>query len=264
MQGARALLPFGLTLLSASVLALLASTFATSVALAPIVAYAVAFAFVSLELLAAAHFVPAPSSRVALGTVLLGAAGLATVRHWGPGPGSAALLTLSLLAGGAVVGSGIGSRIEKPGHLVAVFAISALADLWSVYDPSGPSAKLAQQAAAHPGALVLFALPWPMLGTSHIEAFIGAGDIVFAALYSAALRRHGLRAGAAAVGMGLALLAGLALLITFERALPLLPLMGAAVMLTEPEARRLPQQDRRSVVMVVTVLSLLLIYRFAR
>lgn len=264
MHGARALLPFGFALLSASVLVLLASSIAPTVPLTPIVAYAIAFVFVAAELIASAHWVPAPSSRLALSAVLFGAAALVVARKLGVGGPAAAVLTLGLLASCAVVGGSIGSRIEKPGHLLAVFVISALADFWSVYDPSGPSAKLAQQAATQPGRLVLFALPWPMLGTTHIEAIIGAGDIVFAALYSATLRRHGLAAGKAAMGMGAALLVGLGLLIAFERALPLLPLMGAAVMLAEPEARRLPAQDRRSVVVVVTVLSLFLFYRFTR
>ncbi len=264
MTAVRAFVPFGFALLLASCLLLLVGSVAQSWPMSPRLAYAIAFVIVSAELLVAAHLVPLPSARST--TLILGATliVMVSVRSLAPTPLPAALLTLGLLAGSAVLGGLIGSRIEKPGHLLAVVAISALADLWSVYDPAGPSAKLAEQAAAHPDKLVLFALPWPMLGTKRIEAIIGAGDILFAALYSTALRRHGLHALRVAIAMGASLMLGLLLLLQYERALPLLPLMGAAVLLAEPEARSLPVQDRRSVMVVVFVLSAFLVYRFAR
>ena len=186
MNAARAYLPFGMALLLASGLLWLVGSFAASWPMSPRVAYAIAFVIVAGELLLASHLIPLPSKRSAATLIGLTVLSMVYVRSFAPAPAPAALLTLALLAGSAALGGLIGARIENPGHLVAVVAISALADLWSVYDPSGPSAKLAQQAASHPDKLVLFALPWPMLGTTHIEAIIGAGDILFAALYSAA------------------------------------------------------------------------------
>jgi len=264
VQGARAWLPFGRSLLIASSVLLIGATFAPSCAMSPKLAYAIAFAVVSTELLAAAHWVPAPSLRSAAPVLMLAVVTLIGVRGQAPTPMLAVAVTLALLAGSSVLGSLVGSRIEHPGHLAAVFAISALADLWSVYDPSGPSAKLALQAAAEPERLVLFALPWPMLGSPHIQPVIGAGDILFAALYAAALRRHGLRVWSATLAMGAGLMIGLGLLLQFDRALPLLPLMGAGVMLAVPQARSLPAQDRRSVTTVVVLLAGFLVYRFTR
>jgi len=264
MQAARAWLPLGLALLFASFALLIAATFGPGWTMSPRVAYAIAFTVVAAELLAAAHVAPAPSVRSAAPVLLAAAAVLFSVRGLGPTLLPSLGVTVALLAGSAVLGSLIGSRIEHPGHLAAVFAISSLADLWSVYDPSGPSAKLALQAAAEPERLVLFALPWPMLGSSHIVAVIGAGDILFAALYAATLRRHGLLVMRATLAMGVGLLVGLVFLLQLERALPLLPLMGAGVMIAEPRARSLPPQDRRSVATVVVLLAGFLAYRFTR
>jgi hypothetical protein len=61
-----------------------------------------------------------------------------------------------------------------------------------------------------------------------------------------------------------AMLVGLLLILIFERALPLLPLIGAAVVLAEPRTRSLPQQDRRSFGVVLVVLSAFLVYRLLR
>ena len=72
--------------------------------------------------------------------------------------------------------------------LVFVAIVSAAADIASVFHPSGPSSAIAQSKAA----LSLLALPWPMLGSSNMEPFLGVGDVVFTALYVASTRRHAL------------------------------------------------------------------------
>ncbi len=264
MRSARAWLPLGLALLAASFALLIAATFGPAWSISPRLAYAIAFTFVTLELLVAAHVAPSFSVRGAAPALLGATLLLLSVRGLPPTVGPSLCVTLALLLGSTVLGSLIGSRIEHPGHLLAVFAISTLADLWSVYDPSGPSAKLALQAAAEPDRLVLFALPWPMLGSAHIVAVIGAGDILFVALYAATLRRHALHALRATYAMGAGLMLGLVFLLQLERALPLLPLIGAGVMLAEPKARSLPADDRRSVAAVVVLLVGFLAYRFTR
>ncbi len=232
--------------------------------LSPQLAYVVAFSAVSAELLLAARFVPLLPPRVAGALAFAAALCLFALRGQAPTLPSALAVTLCLLSASTLLGAVVGARIQVPGHLLAVFGVSALADLWSVYDPTGPSAQLAQQVVERPEQLVLFALAFPMLGSTRIEAIIGAGDIVFAALYLATLRRHGLAATRTAWAMFGAMLAGLLLILIFERALPLLPLIGAAVVLAEPRTRSLPPQDRRSFGVVLVVLSAFLVYRLLR
>ncbi len=264
MAPARAWLGFGLVPVVAVAVLLVAGAVSAQCAMSARVAYGIAFVVVASELLAAARLVPRAPGWVTALLVAASAGALWAVRGAAPSLAPASVVTVALLTGGSALGGAVGQRIDKPGHLLAVFAISALADFWSVYDPAGPSARLARQAATQPDTLVLFALPWPILGSGRIEAIIGAGDLLFAALYSAALRRHGVHGNRATLAMAGGLMVGLALLFWLERALPLLPFLGAAVVVAEPRARSLPVADRRSVATVVGVLTVILIYRFTR
>jgi hypothetical protein len=257
-------LPWGMATVGAALVVLAASSVAPSLALEPRVAFSLAFAVVSVELVLVARLSFATTGPLTLGAGLVTLTALWSLRAQSISPWTAALLTAVLLGGVTLLGAAIGGRIQAPGHLLAVFGISSLADLWSVYDPTGPSAKLAVHAASQPEKLVVLALPWPMFGTDRIEAIIGAGDILFAALYLAALTQHGLAATRAAWFMLGGLLLGLAGLLAFERAIPLLPLIGAAVMLAEPNARSLSGRERRSVAVVLAALALVIGYRLSR
>jgi hypothetical protein len=245
-----------LRLLAVAALCALAVFFASLIAplvrLDPLVAFAISFACVTAEILALSWFAPGLRWKQAWVLVTLAVLPLlilyffaAPVAGW-----SAALLTLALGAGAALLGAALGSRIEQPGQLAAVALVSAIADLWSVFDPGAPSARFAEQALAEPGKLALFALPFPLFGTPLVPPIIGAGDIVFTALYLAAFRAHGLSAKrltlALLVAYGLALIG----LVVLLRPLPLLPLLGAAVLACEPAARSLTRREWRTVAAV--------------
>jgi hypothetical protein len=257
-------LPWGIAVVGSAFVVFAASSVSSSLPLEPRLAYSVAFAAVSIELVLVARLSFSTTAPVTLAAGLATLISLWSLRALQVSPVTAALLTCVLLAGVTLLGAAIGGRIQAPGHLLAVFGISSLADLWSVFDPEGPSAKLAVHAATQPEKLVVLALPWPMLGSDRIEAIIGAGDILFAALYLAALAQHGLAATRAAWLMLGGLLIGLCGLLILERAIPLLPLMGAAVMIAEPKARSLSARERRSVALVLAALAVVIGYRLSR
>ena len=109
---------------------------------------------------------------------------------------------------------------------------------------------MAEQVAAHPEQLALFALPFPLLGTELVPAVIGAGDLVFAALYVAAFRAHRLPLARVMVALSLAFASGLAGLLVTLRPLPLLPLLGLAVLACEPATRSLTRREWRTVLLL--------------
>lgn len=228
------------------------------------VAFSIAFLLVSGEILLVSRLAPVLHARALWGSLLATGGLLSLVAGARLTPESAGLATAALLWTGSLLGAALGARIEKAGHVAAVAAVSGLADLWSVYDPAGPSAVLAQKLAEQPEQISAFALCFPLLGTSNIPPLIGAGDLLFCALYLAAFERHGLALWRAIVGMALAFAAGMALLLWLERPLPLLPLLGAAVVLVDPRARSLEKREGRTVLAVLGFVSALLLVRLWR
>jgi hypothetical protein len=228
------------------------------------VAFAIAFVAVSGEILLVSRLAPALRARALWGSLLATGGLLSLVSGARLTPESAALATGALLWTGSLLGAALGARIERPGHIAAVAAVSALADLWSVYDPLGPSAVLARKLSEQPEQISAFALCFPLLGTSHIPALIGAGDLLFCALYLAAYERHGLALGRALLALAGAFALGLALLLWLERPLPLLPLMGAAVVLADARARSLEAREGRTVLAVLGLVSAVLLVRLWR
>jgi hypothetical protein len=228
------------------------------------VAFSIGFLAVSGEILLMSRLAPALHARALWGVLLAVGGLLSLVSGARLTPESAGLATAALLWTGSLLGASLGTRIEKPGHILAVAAVSALADLWSVYDPAGPSAVLAQKLAEQPERISAFALSFPMLGTSHIPALIGAGDLLFCALYLAAFERHGLALRRALVGLGVGFAMGLGLLLWLERPLPLLPLLGAGVVLADRRARSLDAREGRTVLAVLGLVSALLLVRLWR
>jgi hypothetical protein len=260
----RALGRFVACALGAALLVYGTARVAPQLTLEPHWAFVVAYSAVTLEILVLSWCAPRLSplrSALVCALPLLGWVALAQLSATAR---TAALLTLTLGSVAALLGSALGARIEKPGQLAAVAVVSAIADLWSVFDPSAPSARFAEQALARPDQLALFALPFPVLGTPLIPAVIGAGDVVFAALYVAAFRAHGLSVRrvllALAAGFALGLLG---LLVTLEP-LPLLPLLGAAVVLSDPAARSLSAREWRTVIGVSAALVLAIALRLSR
>jgi hypothetical protein len=213
---------------------------APAIAIDPLVAYCVGFAVVCASALLAAIACP-PLRRRALPFVALPAllVGLVAM-HPPPDFALALLVTPALLLGGVLVGSVVGHAIEHPGHLLFVAIVSSAADVLSVFHPSGPSNAIAQSRAA----LSLLALPWPLLGSERIEAFLGVGDVLFAALYVATTRRHGLSLLRTLAALSLGFAATMLVVVKLEAVVPALPVLGLAMVLAQPAARRPPVADR--------------------
>jgi hypothetical protein len=224
----------------AEVLLLAAHRVAPGVPLAPVPAFVLGFMVVSGTALFASVRCP-PVGRRALPLVLLPAA----VLLWlSVSPLAelemAATVTPCLLLAASLIGAVIGTAIEHPGHLVFVAIVSAAADVFSVFHPSGPSAAIVQSEAA----LSVLALPWPMLGTSWIEPFLGAGDVVFTALYVASARKHGLGTARTVLALTLAYAVTMVFVIALEATVPALPFLGLAMVVAHRQARRPPERDR--------------------
>lgn len=238
-------------------------TLAPGIAAAPELAFTLAYAAVSLEILVLSALVPVFPARALIPVACTALAGLGLLAGSAAGAGPAALLTLALGAGTTVVGAALGARTEKLGQLVAVALVSGLADLWSVLDPGAPSARLAERAMAEPERLVLVALPFPLLGTELVPAVTGAGDVLFAALYVAAFRRHERPVTRVLLALALGFALGCVGLLLSERPLPLLPLLGGAVIASEPSARSLSAREWRTVLGVCAALLLAIALRAA-
>lgn len=235
-----------------------ARSLAPSVDVDPRIAFLIGFSAVSGSAVATAAAVPAASKRVA-GLGLLAAAALVVLGAPLPDLTGALIVTAALLGGATLLGAAVGRAIEHPGQLVFVAVVSAAADAASVFHPSGPSAAMAHSQVA----LSLVALPWPMLGTPAIEPMLGAGDVVFTALYLASARRHGLSLARTVVALLVAYLATAVTVLMLERAVPALPILGLAFVLVHPAARRPRPADAwrgiavsAAAVLVVTVLLL--------
>lgn len=212
----------------------------TRVPLMPRPAYGLAFLAVAGAAIGTALFCP-PAKRTALAWLLFPAAVLWLLAGRELDPLSGALLVgATLLLGGSLLGSVIGNSIEHPGHLLFVAIVSGAADTVSVVHPAGPSAAIAQSRAA----LALFALQFPMFGTENIEPLLGAGDVVFTALYIACARRHGLGLRRTALALSGAYAVTMCLVLALERAVPALPIFGLAMVLALPAARKPPARDR--------------------
>ena len=230
----------------------------------PSLGYALAFAAVSAEILAVGLCTPVLSNAVlallcvGLGTGLFALVGVSAT------PLSLAGVTVLLLPLVTALGAKLGSRIERAGHLLAVCLVSSLADLWSVFDSAGPSARLAQRVLERPDEVTVFALGWPMLGTPVLPPLIGAGDVLFVALYLAAFRAHELSVWRAAAALAAGFATGLALVIGLERAVPLLPLLGLFVVAAEPRTRSLAPREQRSVWVASAVLAVAILARVLR
>jgi hypothetical protein len=198
--------------------------------------------------------------------VLLGAAAIAlALVHGQPArPLLAALLSVALLLVASALGATLGRRVAEPGHVLAVALMSGLMDLWSVLDPGGPSARIAADVAAEPSVLSAFILGFPALGSGAPTPLIGGGDALFAALYAAALARHGVAEPRALAALVLGFATGMLTTLAAARPIPLLPLLGAAVVLCDGRLRSLGARDRRTVAVGVGLVLMWVASRIAR
>ena len=181
----------------------------------------------------------------ASGILLIGIAALAA-----PWPRIGVLLVdLGLVAVAHAVGGGVGVRVAHPGHLLPACAVAAAADLASVLSPSGPTHAI----AGSERALSLLAVGFPVPGTRAVAPVLGAGDIVFVALVLGVAVRHRLSLArvAAAAAAGVAVAGAHAA--HFEREIPALVPIGAAVVVALPEARRVRPEERRTTAVAIAV-----------
>jgi hypothetical protein len=242
-------------------MALVAPWITLSSDLARLAAGAFAFACVCAEVLAVAAFTP-PFDRRGLVALPIPIAVLGLVAWLGsalPELAAAMLVTVALLALGALTGAVVGRAIQKPGHLLVVGVVSALVDVLSVLHPQGPTAQLVQIETV----VSVLLLPWPILGTSAIVPILGVGDITFAALYAVATRRHGLSMRRTVIALAAAFATTLLVLLITEASVPALPFLGVAILVAHPEARRLPAEDRRTAAVGLVILIALFVMLFA-
>jgi hypothetical protein len=176
----------------------------------------------------------------------------------------AALVTLLLLVAGSSLGAALGRRIGASGHVLAVALVSALVDIWSVLDPRGPSAQVAQAVVDEPTRLSALVLWFPAIGATTPMPLIGVGDVFFAGVYAAALQKHGVGAGRTRFALFFGLIAGMLATLFWARALPLLPFMGAAVLCTDRRLSSLDAHERRTVALSVGLLAMWVAFRLAR
>src|ERR1700712_1569138 len=111
----------------------------------------------------------------------------------------------------------------------------------SVMQPGGISKAIADQ----PRALALLALPWPLLGTDAVAPFLGVSDVVFASLYVHATRTHDLPLLRSVLALIAAFAATAVLVVVWQRAIPVLPLLGVSIVLAQPRARAASAADLR-------------------
>jgi hypothetical protein len=182
----------------------------------------------------------------------LSAAGISLI------PALCVLVGLLLL--GTSVGSWVGSRIQEPGHLLFVAIVSGIADTISVTQPGGVSAAIANE----PAALALLALPWPMLGTHDIVPLLGVGDVVFTSLYVSASRAHALAMPRTLLALGAGYTITTLAVIVSARPIPVLPLLGACVVLAQPAVRAISPADRKRGLWAITALACVLAVWFLR
>lgn len=220
---------------------------------APLAAYLFAFVAVAGSTLLTSWRVPVTSGR-GLWVLAFSASTLAWVATEPESPIAPAVVLTALLAGATVTGAVIGSRVQFAGHMIFVAIVSSAADIFSVFATLGPTAAIVEQ----PMALNLMVLPWPLLGTPDVAPILGVGDVVFASLYRSAARAHGLSSGRTMSAMILAFTMTLATLLWVEVPIPALPFFGLAYVLAHPEARRVPERDRRQGWIAVVGLLLLL------
>lgn len=130
----------------------------------------------------------------------------------------------------ACVGVVLGRALATPPVLVAVPIFVGAIDVWSV--TAGPTSELLAREAG-PVDFLSFAIPaW---GGGEVGR-LGLSDVVFLALYATFAWELGLRRAVTAVALVGALVLALVIQVVTDRAVPVLPLLGAALLL--PNADR--------------------------
>jgi hypothetical protein len=170
---------------------------------------------------------------------------------WGAAVGMAAPIAINaaLVAAAWAIGTSIGRRIEHPGHLLPACVVVAAADATSIASQWGPTHALAQSEVA----LSLFAVGFPVPGTSAFAPVLGVGDLIFMAIVFGAVAAHRLSVARAALVCALGTAVAGAASAALQTAVPALVPIAAAVVLGIPEARRVRPRDRRAATLAMIV-----------
>jgi hypothetical protein len=203
-------------------------------------------ALVALAVLAGSY--PPWKWRVAAATV---AACAIAAFAWGAAVGMAAPIAINaaLVVAAWAIGTSIGRRIEHPGHLLPACVVVAAADATSIASQWGPTHALAESEVA----LSLFAVGFPVPGTSAFAPALGVGDLIFMAIVFGAVAAHRLSVARAALFCALGTAVAGAASAALETAVPALVPIAAAVVLGIPEARRVRPRDRRAATLAMIV-----------
>ena len=140
------------------------------------------------------------------------------------GVGAGANVFEALLAGAA--GLLFARWLATPLIAVAVPLFVAAVDVWSV--ASGPSSRMLADGT---GRVDPLSFDFPAWGDEGSAGHLGVSDALFVSLFAAWAWRYGFRRRATLAGMILGLGASLVLGVTFDRAIPALPLIAAGYLL---------------------------------
>ncbi len=141
--------------------------------------------------------------------------------------GIAVPFKVALAAGG---GRLLGRQVAE-GWWLAVVAIAAIvADSWSVF--AGPTKALVEQA---PGILDYLLIHFPVLGYPGAGLGLGLSDVVFLALLTTGAAATGLRARAGFAAMGGSLVVAVVVALVWRSAVPALPFVALAFLLTQAD-----------------------------
>lgn len=173
---------------------------------------------------------------------------------------AAIIVDLALVSLAHVLGSAIGGRVQHAGHLLPATVVAACADVISISHPQGPTHAIVESEQAM--SLLAFAFPVP--GHLAMAPALGAGDLVFTALWLAAAVKHRLSTSRVALGALLgALISGL-VSAALQTSVPALPAIGALLLLLTPAARRLEGRDKQISVYAIVIAVALAIFVFIK
>jgi hypothetical protein len=130
----------------------------------------------------------------------------------------------------ASLGLWLAAQIDSLPVIAVVAVIAALADSFSVFTAVGPTNTILTQ---HQDVVPYFAVALAWFGYSYRDAYsaIGTSDLIFFSIFLGAALRFRLRVTATVVAMTVSLLVTVAVAL-WARALPALPLLSAAFLLT--------------------------------
>jgi hypothetical protein len=165
---------------------------------------------------------------------------------------SALLASAGVLAVGTGVGVAVGLNIGDPGHLFAVACASSAADIWSVTAPQGITHAVVTSRDVALQRMVTLSAAIPPDPAP--EPAIGFGDVIFAAVYLAASTKHGLSRARTTLAITIGLLLAGAATFVLRRPMPALPFIGAAVVVAQPRAWRIPPRDRVATALAAAML----------